>query len=119
MFICTALDGTYTGEDIFTKLDNKLKEEGLSWDKCISVCTDSAGAMLGKKKGLKARVLQVAPHVNFTHCIIHREALASKALDPELKSVLDTAIKMVKYIKSRPLNTALFATLCNSLQPMN
>lgn len=71
--------------------------------------------MLGKKKGLKARVLQVAPHVNFTHCIIHREALASKTLDPELKHVLETAIKMVNYIKARPLNMRLFATLCNKV----
>ncbi|KAJ4937848.1 hypothetical protein JOQ06_002478 [Pogonophryne albipinna] len=44
-----------------------------------------------------------------------KEALASKTLDPELKSVLETAIKMVNYIKSRPLNTRLFANLCNEL----
>lgn len=115
ILFCTALEGTCTGEDIFTKLDNKLKEEGLSWGECIGVCTDGAGAMLGKKKGLKARVLQVAPHINFTHCIIHREALASKTLDPELKRVLETAIKIVNYIKARPLNIRLFATLCHEL----
>lgn len=115
LLFCAPLEGTCTGEDIFTKLDNKLKEEGLSWDECIGVCTDGAAAMLGKKKGLKARVLQVAPHIKFTHCIIHREALASKTLGPELKSVLDTAIKIVNHIKSRPLNTRLFATLCNEL----
>lgn len=79
------------------------------------MCTDGAGAMLGKKKGLKARVLQVAPHVCFTHCIIHREALACKTLSAELKNVLDTAVKIVNYIKSRPLNTRLFSTLCNGM----
>ena len=80
------------------------------------MCTDGAAAMLGKKKGLKARVLQVAPHIKFMHCIIHREALASKTLDPELKSVLETHIVvLVNHIKSRPLNTGLFATLCNEL----
>ncbi len=109
----TPLEGTCTGEDIFTKL--KLNEDGLSWSECIGVCTDGAGAMLGKKKGLKARVFQVAPHVKFTHCIIHREALASKTLDPELKRVLETSIKIVNYIKARPLNIRLFATLCNEL----
>ncbi len=67
---------------------------------------------VGKKKGFKARVLQVAPHVNFTHCNIHREALVSKRLT---QSVLEAAIQMVRYIKSRPLNTRLFATLCNEL----
>uniref|UniRef100_A0A3P8SK73 HAT C-terminal dimerisation domain-containing protein n=1 Tax=Amphiprion percula TaxID=161767 RepID=A0A3P8SK73_AMPPE len=116
MLFCVPLEAKCTGEDIFTKLDSKLKEEGLSWDVCISVCTKGAAAMLGKKKGLKARVLQVAPHVNFTHCIIHREALASKMLDPELNSVLETATKMVNYIKSRPLNMRLFATLCSELE---
>ncbi len=57
----------------------------------------------------------MAHHINFTHCIIHREALVSKTLDPELKSVLEAAIQMVSYIKSHPLNTRLFATLCNEL----
>lgn len=98
MLFCTPLEAKCTGEDIFIKLDYKLKEEGLSWDECVDVCTDSAAAMVGKKKGLKARVLQVALYVNFTHCIIHREALASKTLDPDLKSVLETATKIVNYI---------------------
>ncbi len=40
--------------------------------------------MVGKNDGLKAKVLEVAPHVKFTHCIIHRESLASKTLDSEL-----------------------------------
>uniref|UniRef100_A0A0K2T0L1 Uncharacterized protein n=1 Tax=Lepeophtheirus salmonis TaxID=72036 RepID=A0A0K2T0L1_LEPSM len=31
------------------------------------------GKMLVKKKRPKARVLQVAPHINFTYCMIHRE----------------------------------------------
>ncbi|XP_067249349.1 zinc finger BED domain-containing protein 5-like [Chanodichthys erythropterus] len=115
MLFCTQLEGSCTGEDIFNKLDSKLKDEGLSWGECISVCTDGAGAMLGKKKGLKARVLQVAPHLNFTHCIIHREALACKTLNAEFKHVLDTSVKIVNYIKSRPLNTRLFSTLCNEM----
>ena len=53
----------------------------------------------GGKKGLKARVLQVAPHVNVKLCITHRESLASKTLEPELKHILDIAIKMINYIK--------------------
>ncbi len=47
VLFCTPLEGKCTGEDIFTKLDNKLKEERLSWDGCIGVCTDGAAAMLG------------------------------------------------------------------------
>ena len=68
--------------------------------------------MAGKHKGFLARVLQVAPLINFIHCIIYRENLACKTLDPDLKSVLDAAIKIVNFIKSRPLQTRLFTTLC-------
>ncbi|KAF7693189.1 hypothetical protein HF521_008505, partial [Silurus meridionalis] len=53
MLFCTQLEGSCTGDDIFNKLDSKLKDEGLSWGECISVCTDGAGAMLGKKKRTK------------------------------------------------------------------
>ncbi|GAA6073185.1 SCAN domain-containing protein 3-like [Tachysurus ichikawai] len=42
MLFCTQLEGSCTGEDIFNKLDSKLKDEGLSWGECISVCTDGA-----------------------------------------------------------------------------
>ena len=44
------MEGTCPGEDIFTKPDDKLKEEGLSWDECIGVCADAAAAMLGEVK---------------------------------------------------------------------
>lgn len=30
MLFCNPMNGTWTGKDIFTRLDNKLKEEGLS-----------------------------------------------------------------------------------------
>ncbi|XP_052002455.1 zinc finger BED domain-containing protein 5-like [Xyrauchen texanus] len=115
MLFCSELEGTCTGSDIFNKLDTRLKEMRLSWDNCVGICTDGAGAMVGKNKGLKAKVLEVAPHVKFTHCIIHRESLASKALDSELNSVLKSAIKIVNHIKSRPVTSRLLATLCNEM----
>ncbi|XP_076069774.1 zinc finger BED domain-containing protein 5-like [Oratosquilla oratoria] len=76
MLFCSTLEGTCTEDAIFTELDSKLREMGLPWDQCVGVCTDGAGAMLGKRKGLRGKIMQVAPNVNFTHCIIHREALA-------------------------------------------
>lgn len=39
----------------------------------------------------------------------HRQALTSKTLDPELKSALDTAIKIINYINS---GLRLFTTVC-------
>ena len=112
---CALLLGTCPGEDVFSAVDTRLKNDGLSWEQCISICTNGAGAMAGKHKGFLARVLQVAPLINFTHCIIHRENLECKTLDPDLKSVLDAAIKIVNFIKSRPLQTRLFTTLCDEM----
>ncbi|MBN3325440.1 SCND3 protein, partial [Atractosteus spatula] len=43
-------------------INSKFDEEGLCWNNCISVCTDGAGAMAGKNKGLKAMVHDIAPH---------------------------------------------------------
>ena len=112
---CASLLGTRTGEDIFSAVDTRLKNDGLSWKQRISICTDAAGAMAGKHKGFLARVLQVGPRINFNLCIIHRENLASKTLDPDLKSVLNAAIKIVNFIESRPLQTRLFITLCHKM----
>ena len=69
--------------------------------------------MVGKHTGFFARVSQIAPHINFTHCIIHKENLVSKTLDQQLKCVLDSAVQIVNYIKSRPLQTRLFTILCD------
>ena len=51
------LSGTCTGEDIFSTVDMRLHNDGLSWEECISICADLAEAMVGKNKGFLARVL--------------------------------------------------------------
>ena len=71
--------------------------------------------MVEKHKGFLARVSQIAPHINFTHGIIHRENLAIKTLDQQLKCVLSSVVKIVNYIKSRPLQTRLFSILCDEM----
>ena len=40
--------------------------------------------MLGVYNGLIALISRIAPHVQFTHCMIHRGSLASKKLTQEL-----------------------------------
>ena len=115
LLMSVALSGTCTDEDILSAMDTRLHNHGLSWKCCINICTDGAGAMVVKHKGFLARVSQIAPHINFTHCIISRENLASKTLDQQLKCVLDSAIKIVNYIKSRPLQTRLFTILCDEI----
>ena len=110
------LTQTTTGNDIFNMLNNFLETEDLKWSNCVGVCTDGAASMTGDKKGLKAKIKEVAPHVCFTYCIIHREVLATKNLDVEAKTVLQEAIKVVNFVKSRPLNARLFSVLCKEMQ---
>ena len=82
----------------------------------MGVCTDGAAAMLGKNVGFHAKVksLNTGP-ITFTHCIIHREALASKKISAELCVVLQDAVKVINYIKSRALNSRLFSNLCKEM----
>ena len=47
--MCASLLGTCPGEGIFSAVDTRLKNDGLSCEQCI--CTDRAGTMAGKHKG--------------------------------------------------------------------
>lgn len=71
--------------------------------------------MTGVRGGVIAKVKAVSPGTKFTHCSIHREALATKAMPKELKTVLEQSIKVVNFIKSRALNSRLFSILCNEM----
>ncbi len=92
-----------------------IRENGLAWDRCVALCTDGAQAMTGHERGLAARVQQVAPLVKWTHCMVHREALAAKKMPVLFDSVLNQSVKMINLIKSRPLNSRLFGVLCQEM----
>ena len=47
--------------------------------------------------------------------MIHREALASKKLEPFVNEVLQDAIRVINFIKSKSLNSRLFTILCNEM----
>ena len=87
----------------------------LQWKNCVSVCTDGAAAMIGKNKGFVSKVKQKNPDVHITHCFLHREALMAKTLPDDLKEVLNTAVKLVNFIKASPLKTRLFEILCKEM----
>ncbi|KAI4811174.1 hypothetical protein KUCAC02_014091 [Chaenocephalus aceratus] len=48
------------------------------------------------------------------HCMLHRQALASKSLSPELQSVLSTVVSVVNHIKCKP-QSRLFGQLCREM----
>ena len=112
---CKEVPGRTTAGEIFKLLDDFMTEAGLSWQNCVAVCTDGAAAMTGRKSGVVARIKAVNPTLIATHCMIHRQALASKSMAPELHSVLNTVVTAVNFIKSRALQSRLFGQLCKEM----
>ncbi|XP_045137215.1 general transcription factor II-I repeat domain-containing protein 2-like [Portunus trituberculatus] len=55
---------------------------------------------------------QKLPDLKGTHCLIHREALASKTVPKNLHDALTVIINIVNYVKGSALKTRLFRELC-------
>lgn len=115
MLFCHTLKTTTTGQDIFDSLDSFIRENGINWFKCVGLTTDGARAMSGKYKGLVSKVKEVAPLVEWTHCSIHREALAVKRMQPDLKSTLDDAVQIVNLVKAQSKNSRMFSVMCDEM----
>ena len=71
--------------------------------------------MFGRFGELRTLVQGVAVNANWTHCLIHCEALASQQLSGGLNGVLEVVVKTVNFIKARPLKSRLFQRLCDEL----
>jgi hypothetical protein len=112
LLFCKPLKNRTTGEDIFNLVDSNLKEEGLSWDEWIDICSDGAKSMTGKHCGFIARVKGILPEIGSSHYIIHRHALAVKKIPLNLQNVLGEVVKIVNLLKSRPMNSRIFTALC-------
>ena len=59
-------------------------------------------------------VQAVAPDATWVHCSI-REAIAAKGMPDSLKDILDTTVKMVNFVKARPLNSHVFSVVSNDM----
>ena len=67
--------------------------------------------MTGRHIGVVTCVQAVAPDFTWALYCIHREALAANSLE----DVLDTTVKMVNFVKAKPLNARVFSMLCYDL----
>ncbi|XP_014298159.2 zinc finger BED domain-containing protein 5-like [Microplitis demolitor] len=112
MLMCSPLPTNTTGEEIFNKINIFFEENNLSWNNCIDICTDGAKAMTSNTAGLVSRINNRARNCTSSHCILHRQALAMKQMPPNLKLVMDEAVKIINFIKSRPLQSRLFSLMC-------
>lgn len=117
LLFCRPLKARTTAENIFFKINQFFEENSLNWKDCLGVCTDGAAAMTGKIAGLVTLIKRQTNSTDIicTHCIIHREALVAKKIDPELHKVLQDAVSIINYIKSRALNSRLFSNLCKDM----
>ena len=103
-----------TATKLFKSLNDYISKK-LKWSYCVGICKDGAAAMTGHLTKLVARIKEVASECESTHCIIHREMLATKKMLPDLKRVLDYVVKIINYIKARALNSRLFKQLCEEM----
>ena len=108
VFVCNICNQTIEEDFIFccplqtmTKASNVLKlvedfftEESLDRAKLGSVCTDGAPAMFRVQSGFLALVKQKNSNAIGMHCIIHREALASRNMPQSLKKCLILQLKL-------------------------
>jgi zinc finger BED domain-containing protein 5/7/8/9 len=115
LLLCHPLTERTTGADIFHAINSYFIEKRIMWSKCCGLSTDGGKSMSGYYSGLLARVKAVSPLVKWTHCCIHRQALASKPLPVDLKDVLDDSCKIVNFIKSRHTNSRIFSALCKDM----
>ena len=108
---CSSPETIIKAADILNKV-TFFTTEGLEWKNLAGCCADSAPAMLGCNSGFLASVKRQAPKSKNIHCVLHRQALASKALPESLQKVLDQIIKIVNFIKAGALNSRLFKAFC-------
>jgi DNA-binding Xre family transcriptional regulator len=115
LLLLQELSTTSKGSDILKIINNYFEKHDIMWEKLAGFYTDGAPAMLGSRSGLATLVKEKNRKVLTTHCIIHRQALASKTLAEELQYTLKQVIKLVNTIKTSALNTRIFKKICSDL----
>uniref|UniRef100_A0A674D230 HAT C-terminal dimerisation domain-containing protein n=1 Tax=Salmo trutta TaxID=8032 RepID=A0A674D230_SALTR len=106
---------TTTAADIFTALVGALDRVGVDWSRAVSLATDGAPSMIGKKAGVVTKFREKVQSANggrdfwTFHCILHQEALCCKSL--KMDNVMKVVIQTVNFIRSRSLNHRQFDSL--------
>ena len=102
------------GKTIFLCLEEYLKKHDISFSNITAVATDGAPSMIGRYRGFAAFLKEKVPDVRTIHCVLHRQHLVAKKLSDELHDALKVCIRSINKIKAHPLNSRLFARLCES-----
>lgn len=115
ILFCKALPANTTGQYLYDTFLESTRDYEIDWTKCIAICSDGAKAMTGNQSGLVAKLKSIMPNVSWTHCFLHRQALAAKVLPSDLNDVLKEVIKVVNSIKGKALQTRLFRIICEDM----
>ena len=96
------------GVDIFNGFNSLLNDKKVPLFKLVSITTDGAAAMIGRKNGFIALCRNDDEFPDFLsyHCIIHQQVLSSKRLNT--KEVMDIAFEIVNSILGSSLKRRLF-----------
>ena len=71
--------------------------------------------LLRCKSDLRGLIKSVAPHIAFTHCMLHKHTLVSKMLPSSLADVLKIVVETVNFVRGRALNHRIFMQLCKEM----
>ncbi|GFW08592.1 general transcription factor II-I repeat domain-containing protein 2A [Trichonephila clavipes] len=105
--------------DICTAVRNSLAEKDIDLKKIVSVTTDGAPNMVGKKKKKKGFISLFKTDVRHSIleclCIIHQQALCVKSSLTSLDNVITLVTKIVNLISSQALNKRKFDALLDEV----
>lgn len=113
-----ALRNTTRGEDIYRALKECLVNNDIDLQKLVSVTTDGAPSMVGRRLGLIGHLMadNDFPDFHAYHCIIHQQSLCSKMKDVELDSVMKAVVKIVNFVRANPLHHRQFKALLSEYE---
>jgi len=92
-----------------------LNRVGVDWSRAVSITTDSAPSMMGKKAGVatkykeKVRIVSGERELWTFHCISHQEALCCKS--SKMDRIMQVVVRTVNLIRT----TGLDHRQCDSL----
>ena len=116
---CKPLEAITTVRDVFEIFGSFLQNRDIPRGNVCGVCTDGAPAMLGCRSGLQRLVINASPTAIGTHCMIHRQVLATKTLPQEFQDIMKSVVSVVNFAKTSASNRRLFSKLCSELDASN
>ncbi len=115
LYLVTLQEST-CGVNIKNAFDSIMKTFDVPLNKLVSIVTDVAPAMLGKKIGLFGLLRDDSQIPQFIpiHCIIYREHLVTKYL--KYPDVMKTMLYIVNYIRTNAKNHQQFKNFLQELK---